>query len=428
MLYTVYRSRIIVLMKLNDSQKAAVFHKDGPALIIAGPGSGKTAVIIRRIQYLIRDCQVPPGQILAVTFSRKAAEEMQERFLSMQADKTVPFFGTCHSIFFMILRKAYGLTSENILTEDDGLPDLPGDSFSGEKDGADLISDLSEGSDPVRISFDEILSLCLELLKKREDIRSFWQRQFRYILVDEFQDLNPVQYEILKILSAPENNLFVVGDDDQSIYSFRGATPQIMKRFLKNYPDSKRFLLNQSFRCPPVILAASQKVIQKNRLRLPKQLESARRDKKGLFQIRKCRTQKDEYLSIAKEIRRLLASGEDAETVAILIRRRQESPLIQTVLNRYQIFPNTSFPSVRLLTMHAAKGLEFKHVFLPDLNEKILPSGKAATRAALEEERRIFYVAMTRASESLRVYFSESIRRRKAVPSRFLDCFLSGHL
>ena len=631
-----------VLMNLNVSQAEAVCHSNGPALVLAGPGSGKTTVITCRIQYLIDHYHIPAEDILAVTFSRKAADHMKDRFFQLHQGNGLPFFGTFHSIFFMILRFAYNLTTRNIITEAQKYAIITEETeklsleyedaaeFAGSllheiskvKTGAvNLNSYLSSTVPPASfrilyakyekaladrnlIDFDDMLSLCLDLLSERSDILGYWQSRFQYILADEFQDINPIQYRILKLLALPQNNLFAVGDDDQSIYAFRGSSPGIMTQFLKDFPDAFRITLDTNYRCGKVILDKAKTMIQYNRHRLEKQQETCPETGAGKFSVCRCKTQQEEYERIAQDIEQLLKDGADLEEIAVLVRRSLEMPwLLQVLANHgigadtvsgagvarnhfiagdfqayqrlaagfagrrtpdvsglspgssneisspeniqkdlsriinkpsrfitkktlqqvfekehtsavsalceferllcknphkqeavrrlayhlqvmanlspfaqlqylrfsvgyekylkelagkthrsvdsYMVFmetlaarlsnsssesnligsavPDVSRPKIRLLTMHASKGLEFQHVFIPDVNEDVLPAGKAETAEMIEEERRIFYVAMTRASRSLRIYYAETIRSKKAAPSRFLDCFSSTH-
>ena len=443
-------------MRYNEAQIQAIHHTNGPALVVAGPGSGKTAVIVSRICYLIEQKKIPAASILAVTFSRKAAENMKRRFLNIMPGKGTPFFGTFHSIFFMILKQAYGLSSDNIISEEEKEKILLEaaerlqieyeDAFefssalineiskvkSGGKQAESFLSSVVTPPEFRRlyeayasalaaqklIDFDDMLSLCLKLLSERADIRSYWQKRFQYILVDEFQDINLLQYQIIRILASPEDNLFAVGDDDQSIYAFRGASPKVMRRFLSDYPEAVLIKLIKSYRCPAPVLNCSHKIITQNKGRIPKKMESFHERSFGIVQIRKCKDQRAEYASIAKDICVQLRNGAKSHEIAILCRRSTDFPLILNEIRQYGI------SDIQPLTIHAAKGLAFRFVYLPDVNEGILPSKKTYTREALEEERRILYVAMTRASESLKIYYSEKIGNKKTAPSRFLDCFL----
>lgn len=302
-------------MPLNRAQTRAVRHADGPAMILAGPGSGKTTVITHRIRYLIEERKVDPSRILVITFTRAAAAQMKERFRVMMGGTLPPVnFGTFHSVFFRILRYAYRYTSENILKEGeryDILRDILRRTDLHEEDEQEILTalaaeisavkgDLADLShyyakccpaetfreicisydrrlrDLGKIDFDDMMGLCYELLKARPDILQAWQEAFRYILIDEFQDINRLQYEIIRLLAAPGNNLFVVGDDDQSIYRFRGARPEIMLGFPKDYPDAVNILLDVNYRSLPSVVETAGRLIAHNDHRFPKKIHADR--------------------------------------------------------------------------------------------------------------------------------------------------------
>ena len=236
-------------------------------LVLAGPGSGKTAVITHRTKYLIEECGVNPLNILVITFTKAAATQMKQRFTHLSTTSHAPVcFGTFHSIFFTILKYAYHYTAANIISEETrqtffrSLISHLNIEIDDEKEFiSSIINEISlvkgdmlsldhyysiNCSEDIfkkiylayenklrqenLIDFDDMLVFCYELLKERPDILALWQQKFKYILIDEFQDINRVQYEIIKLLATPDNNLFIVGDDDQSIYRFRGAKPEIM--------------------------------------------------------------------------------------------------------------------------------------------------------------------------------------------------------
>ena len=263
-------------MKFNEAQEQAIRHIDGPCLVLAGPGSGKTAVITDRTRYLIEEAGIHPANILVVTFTKAAAMEMQERFRTKMQGANVPCtFGTFHSIFFWILRRAYGYTGNQIVSEEEKrkiltelvqkmeleyedeeefIQNLIGEitlvkseympiehyysTTCGEAEFRQLYQSYQERiQSEGKLDFDDMLVYTYELLKERPDICRQWQEKFQYILIDEFQDINHIQYEIVRMLSGDRKNLFVVGDDDQSIYRFRGARPEIMLGFTKDYPD-----------------------------------------------------------------------------------------------------------------------------------------------------------------------------------------------
>ncbi|MDE6960891.1 MAG: UvrD-helicase domain-containing protein, partial [Lachnospiraceae bacterium] len=275
------------MSSFTKSQSMAVRHKDGPLMVLAGPGSGKTTVVTKRVQHMVQEYEIPASSILVITFTQAAAREMKERYLRlMKEDHTTVSFGTFHGIFFSILKLAYGFTAGNILKEETRYQYLKetverlrlevedeSEFLSGILAEISLLKNerislehyfskncseeifraiYTEYEDRKKrarmIDFDDMLLYTWELLTKRPDILSAWQKKFRYILVDEFQDINRLQYVIIKLLAAPEDNLFIVGDDDQSIYRFRGAKPEIMLNFQKDYPSAGQVILNDNFR------------------------------------------------------------------------------------------------------------------------------------------------------------------------------------
>ena len=302
------------MISLNEGQRQAATHFEGPMLVLAGPGSGKTRVITERIHYLIAERGVSPSEILVITFTKAAAAQMRQRYQKLYSqDETGVRFGTFHAIFFMILKYAYHYTADNIVREEVRREILKEQIHRTEleiQDENEFISDLESEISRVKgdridlehyysplcsgeifrkiftgyqrelerrrlLDFDDMLVYCYELLSQREDILKMWQQQFGYILVDEFQDICLVQYDIVKLLAAPENNLFIVGDDDQSIYGFRGAKPDIMKQFLKDYPHVKKTLLDVNYRCDPAIVEAAGRVISHNKNRMSKKIQAA---------------------------------------------------------------------------------------------------------------------------------------------------------
>jgi len=302
------------MRSLNRGQMQAVTHFEGPMLVLAGPGSGKTRVITERIHYLISERGVSPSEILVITFTKAAAAEMRQRYKKLYSQDTVGVrFGTFHAIFFMILKFAYHYTADNIVREEvrrEILKDLIHGTNLEIQDENDFINDLESEISRVKgdrmdlehyysplcpgdtfreifrkyqqalerqrlLDFDDMLVYCYELLSQREDILRQWQQQFRYILIDEFQDICLVQYDVMKLLAAPENNIFIVGDDDQSIYGFRGAKPDIMKQFLKDYSGAEKCALDINYRCAAPIVEAAGKVIARNKNRMAKKIRAA---------------------------------------------------------------------------------------------------------------------------------------------------------
>ena len=280
-------------MAFSKAQTQAIMHKDGPMMVLAGPGSGKTTVITHRVQYLTKEYGIDPGDILVITFTRAAAEEMRERYEALTGGGSRVTFGTFHSIFFRILKLAYRYTADNIVREEQQMQFVRELAQSGGLEpedenefAASILSEISSVKgerislehyyskncpdavfrqlyagyeEKMRraglIDFDDMMVLCLELFTERKDILSAWQRRYRYILIDEFQDINRLQYEIVRMLAKPEDNLFIVGDDDQSIYRFRGAKPEIMLGFERDYPGAGRILLDVNYRSTEEIVA-----------------------------------------------------------------------------------------------------------------------------------------------------------------------------
>ena len=362
-------------MNRNPSQKRAIAHLSGPMMVLAGPGSGKTSVIVERTAYLIREGKVLASSVLVVTFSRAAAVQMKERFLKYtKLSKTQVTFGTFHGVFYGILKHAYGFGSENILSEEEKYEILKelaircGQDLSQEGDFLeDLAREISEvkgnriclehyysaccsheifrqiysGYGKIlqsrrKLDFDDMLVYCYELLTKRRDILSAWQEKFQYILVDEFQDINLLQYEIIKLLAEPRRNLFIVGDDDQSIYHFRGARPEIMQGFTGDYPEAQTVLLDVNYRCSRNILDRAMRVIENNERRFPKKLSTPNEAGEPVV-FYEFDHMKEEYLYVAKELKRRLERGERLEDTAVILRTNQEAEGLVGILMEYQI-------------------------------------------------------------------------------------------
>ncbi len=605
-------------IQMNQAQQQAVLHKDGPMLVLAGPGSGKTLVITERTRYLIEQEKVPEEQILVITFTKAAANEMKERFLRMTgARQTKVNFGTFHAVFFTMLRYAYHLDANNIAREDIKYQYMKeiihhhGLEYDDEKEFiSDLFSEISlvKGSrmdianyysiscaDEVfrsiyseynqrlskskLIDFDDMLLLSYELLSQRADILKLWQNKFCYILIDEFQDINLVQYDIVRMLALPQNNLFIVGDDDQSIYRFRGAKPEIMLNFPMDYPDCKRVYLDKNYRSVPSILHAAGRLISHNEHRFLKQINPMLHADREIV-IKHFNTLAEENRNVAEEIRILSREGIALSKMAILLRTtlgsgallhklmefnipftmkdnlpnlfdhwiaadiiayikiamgRTDRSLYLQIINRPKRYVNresfdcpevdfedvkayyedknwmlerlTQFEydlgildgmnpyaavnyirrgigyedylkeyaeyrkikedelldildelqesargfkkyeewfehmeayreelkkqaaesqkhrtdSITIATMHSSKGLEYRAVFIIDANEGITPHKKAVLEADLEEERRLFYVAMTRAREYLYIFSAKERYNKTTQWSRFID-------
>jgi DNA helicase-2/ATP-dependent DNA helicase PcrA len=610
-------------MDFTSNQREAIMHKDGPMIVLAGPGSGKTMVLTHRIKELICTHKVSPSNILVVTFTKAAAVEMEERFHLMVQEETLPSgrvsFGTFHSIFFKIIRFAYHYEAGQIIKEeqkkaflkeavrgqeieiDDETEFISGiiseismvkselmelDHYYSNNCPSDIFRQLYSAyeeylRDNRLIDFDDMQVICYRLFKERPDILAAWQKKYQYILVDEFQDICRIQYELVKMLALPKNNLFIVGDDDQSIYRFRGARPEIMLGFEKDYPNAKRVLLDVNYRCDANIVSASLKVIEKNKKRFNKKIRP-NRPIAHKIETRRFPDSIKENLQIVKEIQKFHEQGVAYEDVAVLFRtNRCVVGLVQKLMeynipfqmrdampnlyehwiskniltyihvalgdcsrenflqianrpNRYikrdalnqkevtfeslyryysdkawmverieqfeydismlkKLSPYTAIEYIQknigyeeylkeyasfrrlkpkelleivdelkesakgfktyrewfdyieeyieelkrqassqrekkegvvLSTMHSAKGLEFPYVYIIDVNEGTIPHEKASTEDDLEEERRLFYVAMTRAKEYLYVCCTKEKFSKAQKISRFIREYL----
>ena len=335
------------MSSFTKSQSIAVRHTDGPLLVLAGPGSGKTTVVTKRVQYLVQDVGIPASSILVITFTKAAATEMKERYLKLMAEEyTTVSFGTFHAVFFGILKLSYGFRAENIIREEvryqylkeaterlhleieDESEFLSGilaeisliknerislEHYFSKNCSEEIFRKIYEEYEERKknarlLDFDDMLLYTWELLSQRADILSAWQKKYQYILVDEFQDINQLQYDILKLLAAPENNLFIVGDDDQSIYRFRGAKPEIMLNFQKDYPAANQVLLNDNFRSTKQIVEAAGHVIVHNKERFAKEIQ-ARGGDGAEVKVLAFEEQQEECLYLIKELQRLQKKG-----------------------------------------------------------------------------------------------------------------------
>lgn len=602
-------------MAFSKAQTQAIMHKDGPMMVLAGPGSGKTTVITHRVQYLTKEYGIDPGDILVITFTRAAAEEMRERYESLTGGGSRVTFGTFHSIFFRILKLAYRYTADNIVREEQQMQFVRELAQAGGLEpedenefAASILSEISSVKgerialehyyskncpdavfrqlyagyeEKMRraglIDFDDMMVLCLELFTERKDILSAWQRRYRYILIDEFQDINRLQYEIVRMLAKPEDNLFIVGDDDQSIYRFRGAKPEIMLGFERDYPGAGRILLDVNYRSTEEIVAPALRLIGENQKRFSKAIHTTGRHGKNVI-TKLWQDPGEENLAIAREIQLYLQSGVRPGDIAVLYRTNAGPRFLMEKLMEYNLpfrtrdtVPNlyehwisrniltyiriamgsraredilqvinrpkryisrdampdetvsfekmkafyaekdwiaerieslegdlraiarmsplaavnyirqgmgydeylieyaafrrmrpeelletadelkesaagfktfdewfahieaykeellrqaaqrrTETDAITLATMHSAKGLEFPIVYILDANEGITPHSRAMLDEDMEEERRLFYVAMTRAKTRLHVYAVRERYHKKAEVSRFV--------
>ena len=305
------------MVKLNKNQAKAVAHIDGPCMVLAGPGSGKTRIISQRIVSMVLDHGIPPTRILAISFTKASSLEMKKRTLAYGKDDRLNkvSFGTFHSSFFRILRRYAGVSLEDLLLDLDRfklvrsiLKYLKISNYNDD-DVLDLLNEISlvknelvdyrdydsqsfeheifqkayrlyedEKKRHGKIDFDDMLIQAYDLLNNDPAILSIVRQVFKYILIDEFQDINRVQFELIRLIAGQENNLFVVGDEDQSIYGFRGARPDFMLEFDQYFPSARHILLDTNYRSSKDIVDLSLGLIKKNKKRHPKDLKAFSKD------------------------------------------------------------------------------------------------------------------------------------------------------
>ena len=605
-------------MKLSKIQLDAVRVTEGPALVIAGPGSGKTTVLTNRIKFLIEEHKVAPEEILVITFSKAAALEMRTRFYSMCEDSFYPVtFGTFHSVFFQIIHTQYHYNTSHILTlqkkrelmrlalKRSRIIDYPENElvdtllkevayYKNTNESADFKSDTNINSEMWKIAykqyrdlqiaenkidFEDMLLIVRNLFRKNREVLTHYRSIYKYILIDEYQDINDIQYDCVRMLAGDRANLWVCGDDDQSIYGFRGANPKIMLSFTDDYPNAAVVKLTDNYRSSKRIVEAAGKVIAENRNRFNKDIRGMGAD--GIpVELIHTKDEEEEDSRILEMINNtdkpytdiaiLLRTNIQAIRFADLLRRNDipysikdsvvnpfmnafffdilsylrlrdsmvsqsdfsirdllrilnkpsrylRSDLINTgakcldevieslsgnlmysqplkvlkvqlrsmekmdmyesinfirkgigydnymklrLMNRDRFSEymenmnwiqdmaktcddlneliylsehyeemvkgneNAAGEGVHLMTYHGSKGLEFDTVILPRINEGVVPGNRSRDTESIEEERRMFYVAMTRAKNRLIISFKIGTRLKPALPSRFINCLL----
>lgn len=360
----------------NKSQIQAISHMDGPAMVLAGPGSGKTTVITHRIKNLIEKAEVRPENILVVTFTKAAAISMQKRFSTLMngGKGQLVTFGTFHSVFYKILRKSRRYEATEILSErqkTDYIREIIGRYGISSNDVSELsqniINDIGnikgnmlnaqeyepsccKKEDFIKVynaynlelkrdgkmDFDDILRECYLLLCENHTILEQWRELYKYILIDEFQDINRIQMNIIELLASPLNNIFVVGDDDQSIYGFRGARPEIMIEFKDYYPEAELIVLDVNYRSTQSIINVAGRVIENNKTRLDK-CAHANNDKDFQPDIRKFRNQVEELKFVVSKIREYENQGISLSEMAILVRNNSQIQEISSFLKNRKI-------------------------------------------------------------------------------------------
>jgi DNA helicase-2/ATP-dependent DNA helicase PcrA len=374
-----------LLEGLNEKQIEAVLKTDGPVMAIAGAGSGKTSVLTKRIAYLIYEKNVPIENILAITFTNKAAQEMKSRIYDeIKVYSRRMWISTFHSMCARILRdhiELLGYKRQFQIIDDDDTKQLiknllkrqnvdiklfpaktirnlvlkvkqdPGFIDGIEQPLQDVVRATSRMYkeymvDSNLLDFDDLLLLTIKLFKEHNDIKGYYHQLFQYVLVDEFQDTNDIQYELVKLLVNENENVFIVGDEDQSIYAFRGANIKNIKRFKNDFSHPHIVLLEQNYRSTNTILNAANEIIKHNKTRIPKKLFSTKGDGEKIIHY-KGPTARDEVEYVALEIRKLIRKGYAHNDIAILYRANSTSRQFEEVFMQkqipYRLFGNTSF-------------------------------------------------------------------------------------
>lgn len=366
-------------MKLNRGQDEAIKHGNGPCMVLAPPGSGKTLIVTERTRYLIEESGVRPDQILVITFTRFAAREMKERFERLTAGKNYPVtFGIFHSIFYGILKCAYGIGANNLMSEKESsvllqevLDQTDIESTPEVEDEEELVRELlrevgmvknglchlkdfhskyltqdefaevfrsyeHQKKELKKFDFDDMLVQCYALFRKKPEILQGWQKRFRYILIDEFQDINRVQYEVIRMLAAPRYNLFVVGDDDQSIYGFRGAKPELMLYMKQEFPSLRTISLTVNYRSTEFITGAAARVILHNDTRFYKRVQSFRGRGQNVH-VQEVLDEQEEAQYVTEEIQKKLDQGIKPGEIAVLFRAAVQARMISEILSEHRI-------------------------------------------------------------------------------------------
>ncbi len=440
---------------LNPTQREAVAATEGPVLVVAGAGSGKTRVLTYRIAHLIRDLRVPPEAILAITFTNKAANEMRGRVGSLVGGVIRSMWvSTFHSACVRILRReasrlgyrsgfsiydeADSLRLINLVIKDLDLDSkrfppkamksviskakselVDFESFADQGDGFyhEQVADvyrlyqqrLVEAS---AMDFDDLLMVTVELFSAFPDVLSHYQQRFRYVLVDEYQDTNRAQYMLVKQLTAAHRNLCVVGDSDQSIYKFRGADIRNIRDFEKDYPDARVVVLDQNYRSTENILHAANSVISNNTKRTPKNLWSDR-GVGDLIARYEAEDEHDEAGYVVDEIERLQAAGRSLTEIAVFYRTNAMSRVIEDVFVRRGV-PYTVVGSVRFYDRKEIKDA------VAYLRAIVNPADEVSMKRIINEPRRgigtTTIAHLDRFSQAQRITFFEGSKRVAEIP------------
>ena len=437
-----------MLESLNDYQKEAVLHKEGPLLILAGAGSGKTRVLTTKIAYLIKEYDVDARNILAITFTNKAAKEMKTRIEEL-IGKTSIQASTFHSFGVKILKEnceKLGYKSNFIILDsDDSLtlvkkilkdfnldpkrfsPYMIRNKISSNKNELIMPDDYkkfvyNEEDDVVykvykkyqeilkqnnSLDFDDLLILPIALFKKNPDVLAYYQDRYRYIFIDEYQDTNYAQYLLTKMISAKYHNICVVGDNDQSIYAFRGANYKNILNFEKDYPDCKVVMLEQNYRSTKTILNAANSVIKNNKERKDKNLWSLKESNEKITYY-KAADETDEVHYILKKVKELVANGVSYQDFAILYRTNAQSRVFEQELLKQNI-PYRIIGSFYFYSRKEIKDLlaYMRLVYNPDDDLSLLRVINTPKRGignktlrSLEEEASLYHTSLFQAINS----------------------------
>ena len=440
---------------LNPSQREAVAATEGPVLVVAGAGSGKTRVLTYRIAHLIRDLRIPPDSILAITFTNKAADEMKTRVGALVGGAVRSMWvSTFHSACVRILRReasrlgyksgfsiydeADSLRLMNLVLKDLDLDPkrfppkamkaviskaknelIDYESFADQGDGFyhEQVADVYRlyqqrllGASAM--DFDDLLMVTVELFGAFPDVLAAYQQRFRYVLVDEYQDTNRAQYVLVKQLTDAHRNLCVVGDSDQSIYRFRGADIRNIRDFEVDYPDARIIILDQNYRSTETILDAANSVISNNTKRTPKNLWSDRGP--GVPIVRyEAEDEHDEAGYLADEVERLQAEGFNLNDVAVFYRTNAMSRVVEDVLVRRGV-PYTVVGSVKFYDRKEIKDA------IAYLRAVVNPEDEVSLKRIINEPRRgigdTTIAHIDRFSQARKVSFAEGLRQARDVP------------
>ncbi|HKO84978.1 MAG TPA: UvrD-helicase domain-containing protein, partial [Actinomycetota bacterium] len=440
---------------LNDAQRLAVLATEGPTLIVAGAGSGKTRVLTHRIAHLIKDKGVPPTSVLAITFTNKAAREMQERLRHLVGPVVKAMWvSTFHSACVRILRRSgshLGYTSSfSIYDEGDAErlmaqvvrqldydpKRLPARAMrhgvSAAKDqliDPEMLADRAIGwfekkvAEAYRlyqrrlvesnaVDFDDLIMQTVRLFREHPDVLADYQRRFRYVLVDEFQDTNVAQYELLKLLAAEHRNLSVVGDGDQSIYAFRGATVRNILDFESDYPEANVILLEQNYRSTQTILSAANAVIANNLERKPKNLWTAFGAGNPIVRYQ-AENEHDEASFVVEEVERLHEHALGYGSVVVFYRTNAQSRPLEEVFVKAGL-PYKIVGGVKFYDRREVKDL------LAYLKATVNPLDTVSLRRVLNVPRRGIGDTSERAIDRFAteegIPFGDALRRAAEIP------------